>query len=168
MINTAVRHTYLHTVKSNTCFIVCSSNILVFNQQWPTNGIWSISDRRMFCVSLKAQRKRRVIYEWFKCLESALSTKSVTCYCLDSDVCLGSRIWQTYCSTVSSWKGLHTIRAAFSCTTDLYFTTRFNARCVLWHYQLCPYYYYGRVIFLFNFWLIMGRQKLENSYPCCG
>jgi len=32
--------------------------------------------------------------------------------------------------------------------TDLNFTTRFKARCVLWYYQLCPYY--GRFTFLFN------------------
>jgi len=45
------------------------------------------------------------------------------------------------------------IRIAFfcGCTTDLNFTTRFNARCVLWYYQLCPYY--GRFTFLFNIWL---------------
>jgi hypothetical protein len=168
MIHTPVWHTYLNTLKSNTCFIVCSSYISIFNHQWPTNSIWSISERSVYCVSLKPQRKRRVIYEWFKCLESALSTESVTCYCQDDDACLSSWIWQTYRGTGKSWKGLDTVRVAFSCgcTTDLNFTTRFNDRCVLWYYQLCPYY--GGVIFLFNIWLIMGRQKLENSYPYCG
>jgi len=168
MIRTPVWHTYLNTLKSNTCFIVCSSYISVFNHQWPTNSIWSISVRSVYCVSLKPQRKRRVIYEWFKCQESALSTESVTCYCQDDDACLSSWIWQTYRGTGKSWKGLDTVRVAFSCgcTTDLNFTTRFNDRCVLWYYQLCPYY--GGVIFLFNIWLIMGRQKLENSYPYCG
>jgi hypothetical protein len=168
MIHTPVRHTYLNTVKSETCSIVYSSYISVFDHQWPTNGTGSVSDRRVCCVSLKPQRKRRVIYEWFKCLESALSTESVTCYCLDGDVCLSSWIWQTYRCTWRSWKGLHTVRVAFSggCITDLNFTTRFNTWCVLWYYQLCPFY--GRVTFLFNIWLIMGRQKLENSYPYCG
>ena len=96
-------------------FHLCSSYISVFDHQWPTNSIWSISERHVCCASLNPQRKRRVIYEWFKCLESTLSTESVTCYCLDDDVCLSSWIWQTYRSTGKRWKGLDTVRVAFSC-----------------------------------------------------